>query len=682
VNVVDYPLPKNGLGSDFSEYERPLNFAKTYTNRFRNINGGAEKRPGMSRLAAAVTGAPNLTRLHEHVGETGTETLLSSDDNGNIWRLNTSAAAWDAARTGGSNERYISAEADGKLILVNGTDRNIYTDDGGATFRELKAIITRGVLAAGTTTSAAVDGDISNWSGATLVTLNDIVYNVTRNGYGIVTAIASASLSHTPINTNSGGAGLVVSDQAAGDVYEVIDHIDLNIIPQGGGLKDNTATAGPGTTAAVIAVSGLDFSTTEIRTGDIVYNTTRAQIALIGSVSANINMAPSNISGQVAGDALAFFKSAMPIASWVHVHYGRVYYLDARNNRRVPISAPDDPEDLTTFAQTLDATSFDFGSQQPTGDTILTLGTFQGYFAAGGRRNLYIYKGATPIRDTSTTTLDFTPTAFYPNGVASRFGLATNGSDLLHITNEGLQAVNIGNVSNTTIQSNVSTPIRRELLGFISQANADDVQLTHYPRRSWSINKIGDRCYILNTSPSYSDTGQLENIVSWHPFTGKWGQQNHYFVRRNGDLLACGAGGLVYQMDSSAATDDGTPIATDLTTSWLRLEEPQRSKRIKQGRYIAPVFESSPGLPYTINAVAGWDNLSTDSIVVSAAGGGEIGSFVVGSTPIGGGNLAQSGKHPLRWRGEQVRVQFTTNTSASPDIITGFSLYGDIGGYR
>lgn len=677
----EYKMPSFGLGSDFSQFERPLTFAEVYTNRFRNITGGAEKRPGMLRFSGPVTGAPNLTRMHEHVSDTGTETLLASDDFGTIWRFDTSSSAWTQARTGGSFVRYISGQTQDKLIFFNGVDRNIYTDDGGVTFRELKAYITRGQTAGGTNTTTLIDGDISNWIGGTLVANNDIVYNVTRNGYGIVSTVASASLTHTAIGTGGNGAGLTSGDQTSGDIYELIDYVDLNVIPQANGAKDNVATSTAGTTTTVVAVSGVNFANTETRTGDIVYNTTRGAIALIGAVSANVNL-QQTITSQVAGDSLSFFKSAMPIASWLHVHYGRAYYLDARNQRRVVISAPDDPEDLTTYQKTLDTTSFSFGSQQPTGDVVKTMTTFQGYFVAGGEKNLFIYKGDTPISDTSTTTKDFEPTAFYPSGVVSRFGLGTNGSDLLHITAEGLQAINIGNISNTTVQNNVSVPIRNELLSFIAQASADNVQLTFYPRRSWLITKVSDLAYVLNTNPSYDDAGRLIPGQSWHLFTGKWAQQNHYFIRRNGDLLACGANGLVYRMDSSAATDDGTAVATNLVTAWLRLEEPQKTLRIKQGQYIRPVFESSPDIQYTINAVAGWDNLSSDAITVSAGGTGQIGSAIIGTTLIGGGSFTQASKYPLRWRGEQVRIQFVTESSATPDVITGFSLYGDIGGVR
>lgn len=678
---VEYSIPINGLGTDFSNFERPITFAETYTNRFRNVNGAAERRPGMQRDHGTIMGGPNLTRCHEWVSNQGAEILMASDDFGSVWAFNTSAGTWGQVLSGKAMVRMISAQAEDKLIFCNGVDRNFYTDNGGVTFNELKAYITRGVTAGGTNTTTLIDGDISNWIGATLVANNDIVYNVTRNGYAIVSTVASASLTHTAIGTAANGAGLTASNQTSGDQYQLIDYVDLNVIPQANGSLDNVGTAGPGTTTTVIAVSGVDFSQTEIRAADFVYNTTRSSVALVGSVSANINLQQA-ITGQISGDALAFFKSAMPIASWTHVHYGRAYFLDSRNRRQVIISAPDDPEDVTTYQKTLDSTTFSFGTQQPTGDSLLTLGTFQSYFVAAGEKNIYIYNGNVPIQDTSTTEIDFNPVATYPYGTVSRFCLATNGSNLLYTTKNGLQAIGIGNISNTTIQNNASTPIRQEISDLISQTNPNNIQISFYPSRAWLINKVGDSCYILNNNPVYNDQGQLIINQAWHLFSGKWAQQNHYFVRRDGNLIACGPNGLVYSMDTSAATDDGAIIDTDLTSAWLRLEEPQKTVRIKQGQYIKPVFESGPGLEYTINVVAGWDNYSSDSIAVSSGNTGQIGSFIIGTTPIGEGSFAEASKYPLRWRGEQCRVQFLTQSSASPDIITGFSLYGDIGGVR
>lgn len=682
---VEYRIPSNGLGSDFTENERPINFAKTYTNRFRNITGGAERRPGMSSITPdPVPGNPNLTRIHELVDTQGNETLLTSDDNGNCWRLNADQT-WAQVLSGKAASRLISGEADGKLIFVNGIDRNFYTTDASAFTPQLGLIIA-GTLAGGSNTTTVIDGNITDWVNDTLATNTDIIYNVTRNGYGIVTALVTANLTTTPIGTAGNGAGKTSSDQTSGDAYQLIDYVSMNIFPNGPNTFTNVNMAAAGTTTTTIAVSAFDFSKTiasndKPEIGDFVYNTTQGAISQISSVSANVNLSQP-IVGQSSGDALTFFKAAMPIADWIHVHYGRCYMLDARNNTRIVITAPDDPQDVTTFQNTLNTTSFNFGGQQPTADVIQTMTTFQDYFVAAGTKNLYIYKGATPIQDTSATVLDWTATAFYPNGVVGRFCLGTNGSDLLHVTKEGVQAINIGNISNTTIQNNASTAVRNAILSLIAQTPPDDVQMTFYPRRSWTILKIGSVCYILNTNPSYNDAGQLDVLSAWHLYSGLWAQQNHYFVRQNGDLLACGAGGYVYQMDNGDTTDMGQVINTDLVTAWLRLEEPQRTIRIKQGTYIRPIFESTNGLMYTINAVAGLDNFSSDTATFTVEGTGAIGSFVIGTTPIGAGGYAQVPKLPLRWRGEQVQIEFITATSAAPDVLSSFTIFGDLGGYR
>jgi hypothetical protein len=681
VIVVNYRLPSQGLGTDFSDYERPLSFATTYDNRFRNITGGAERRPGMQLIGTAVPGGPNLTRLHEWVSNQGVTALMASDDFGNIYVQNASALNWTTALTGKAFTRQISVQAEDKLIFVNGQDRNYYTDDGGQTFNELKALITRGICGTATSANGLSDPDISNWISNTLVANNDIVFNATLSAYSIVSTIVTAGIRTTAISAAAPGWGQASREPQSGDAYEVVDYVDLNIIPQGNGQDDNVGTLGTGTTTSVIAVSGVNFANTTIRSGDFVYNTTRGAVSIVGSISANVNLTRA-ITGQVANDSVAFFKSAMPIASWVHVHYGRVYYLDSRDQRTLVISAPDDPEDVTTYLKTLDSSSYSFGTQQPTGDIILTMGTFQQYLVAAGLRNVYIYSGTDPIADTSSTTIDFNPVAVYPDGVSSRFGLTLNGSDLLYIAKDGLQAISIGNISNTTIQNNVSTPIRNTFIDTISHTGTNDIQLTFYPKRSWAINKLGSECYILNNSPTYSQSGELVLQPAWHRFVGPWAQQNHYFVRRSGDLYACGVQGRVYNMDSSASTDNGTIISTDLTTSWMRLEEPQKTKRIKKGNYISPIFESGPNVDYTINVVAGFDNYSSDSIVVSGGGNGQIGSAVIGTTPIGTGQTVVANKYSLHWRGEEFQLQFTTETSAGPDIITGFAIYGALAGVR
>ena len=46
-----------------------------------------------------------------------------------------------------------------------------------------------------------------------------------------------------------------------------------------------------------------------------------------------------------AGDSLVFLKSAMPFTSYLHVNWGRAYYLNAKLRTQVVISAKDDPRD-------------------------------------------------------------------------------------------------------------------------------------------------------------------------------------------------------------------------------------------------------------------------------------------------------------------------------------------------
>lgn len=683
---VQYPMPTLGLGTDFTDSERPITFAQTYTNRFRNVTGGAERRPGMDKFSIAVSGKPNLTRMHEWVGTDGTDVLMASDDFGNIWTYSAAISAWSVALTGKSNARMISAEANAKLIFCNGVDRNFYSDDGGQTFTDLKALIATGKAAGGTDSTTLVDGNITNWASQTFVSDNDIVHNITQGGYGIVSTVSSASLTTTAIGSAGVaiGAGITTTgqNQQSGDSYEIIDYVGLDIIPDGTPDKTNIATATSGTTSTVVSVSGVDFSTTQIRLADFVYNTTKGGLSIISAISGNVNIQTA-ISGQASGDSLVFLKSAMPIATWIHVHYGRVYYLDSRDQTRIVISAPDDPQDVTTFQQTLDSASFSFSTQQPTGDILLSMSSFQAYFVAAGQKNLYIYQGITPVANTSSTTTNFNPIAFYPNGVASRFGLCTNGTDLLHATVDGLQAINIATVAFTTLQNNVSVPIRSLITSLIAGADPNDIQLSFYPRRSWLILKVGTNAFILNTFPSYDETGQQRNIPSWHLFTGPWAQENHYFIRRNGDLLGCGTNGQVYYLDNGATTDDGTLISTNIITAWIRLEEPQKTPRVKQGQYIRPIFESDASIGYTINVVAGWDGYSSDSITVSAGStGGSIGNAVIGIQAIGQGSFAQADKYPLRWRGEQARIEITSQSSAGPDVITGFYVYGDVGGVR
>jgi len=415
------PVPRRGLGLDFSESERPITFARRLRNRFINKNASAERREGMSIAFPLVTGGPTLTEAHEHVSETGVETLLVSNNDGDIWKFNTTTSAWTQNRTGEGNGRLNSVQMGNKLIFFDGVSRNLFTDDGGETFSELEAIISRGDTGTGTGTTTLKDASITDWLTETQIAENDIVFNVDVSAFGVVTAVSGAEVTHTTI-----------ASQDSGDVYKVIDMVALNIIPKANGF-DNISLAGADTTTTVVSVTGLDMSTTQIRVGDYIRNTTRSGVGKVTSVSSNVNISPS-IASQTEGDSVVFLKSSMPIATRGTVHFERLYMIDAREQDKVRISGPNDPEDMTTFAKTLDTSTYDFGAANSEGDTLLTLGSFQQYFVAAGKQNVYLFSGTDPIADTTAAAVTFAPIGAFPQGCVTQFGLLSNGNDLLFVS--------------------------------------------------------------------------------------------------------------------------------------------------------------------------------------------------------------------------------------------------------
>src|SRR3546814_17430457 len=88
----------------------------------------------------------------------------------------------------------------------------------------------------------------------------------------------------------------------------------------------------------------------------------------------------------------------MPISSYLHVHYNRVYHVDARDRRKVRISSANDSADMTTDGATLDPIPFNFalGSQ---GDVLQSIGTSQRFIVFAGRKSDYVNVGTTPTAD-------------------------------------------------------------------------------------------------------------------------------------------------------------------------------------------------------------------------------------------------------------------------------------------
>lgn len=677
-----YSPGKFGLGSEFPQSEIPLEYCYKLTNRFINLQGRAEKIQGINQLGSTIAGAPTITGIHEHVADDGTVSLFASGD-GSIYKYDTSAETWSSVLSGkDASSRLNSSQMGNKLIFFNGVDRNFYTDDGGSTFNELRSYIIRGQLSSSASAAATTDANVDNWLTETFVTDNDLIYNSTIGAYGIVTSVGSTNVQHTVMGSAATGLGHPTISASAnpqgGHFYHIVDLVELNIIKQNNGY-DNYATGTTGTSAAGVAVSGVNWLSTEIKAGDYIYNTTRAAIAKVSAVT-TAQLSHTSITGQTANDSLEFFKSAMPIASWMHVHYRRAYYIDARTPYKVRISGPDDPQDLTTFQRTLTAATQDYGSRQPQAERLLSLKSFQKYLIANGERNVYADAGIDSIQDTTAASVDFSPIALFPQGGVSRYGLDSIGGSMIFVAPDGARNFAAGVDSLAFQTANASEAIKSELAAQIRSklTDPDEIQAIHYPRRNWLMIKVGDIIYNYNYTPNYANGQIVPNTYgSWSIFNSKLAQQKAFFVRKNGDLLCAGAGGKVYQFDTGSYSDDGDNINTVMETGWLSLHEPQQSTQVKSGHYVRTQFEAGAAITYTISVVGDFSQISSDSITVTAAGVGQVGFASIGVSPVGGERILDK-KLPLRWKGKQFRVRVETNDTNGPDIITGWTIYGSV----
>lgn len=671
-----YPISPKGLATSFIETEVPPEYAISLRNRFLNTAGGAEMRPGSRQYGSTIEGSPNLTAIHELVKKDGTSVRFMSGG-GSLYRYD-NASTWTVVRTGiDTTNNLHSVQFDDKLIFENGVDRNFYTEDG-TNFYELLAKIAEGTMAA-VSANGFEDSNVGDWvtRGARA---NDLVHNITRGTYGIITAITTAQssvasaaalgrITHTPMG--SAGAGLGNGgNNSPGDLYRVIDLVELNVIPTDGD-PDNTGTLTGLTTTNTINVSGMtNWLGTETRVGDYFYNTTRSAVARVSAV-ASAALTVTSITSQVTADSGLFFKSAMPISINMHNHFGYLFHIDSRDRRKVRISGPGDPQDMTNGA-TLDSSTFKFGSLQPQGDYVVDMTSFQRYLVLGGKRNIFLYSGNDPLN-----TETFSPVGLFPQGLASEGGMISIGNDAVIITPDGAQTVSMALDSSNLNRANISEAIKTTLRDEIQTTRESEIKALHYPRRSWLMIKLGARIYNFNyTTYLGRQQGLSPQGGSWSIFDGKFCRQNDYRVMANGDLLACGPGGKAYIFDQGDWDDDGEAYDTEFETAHLR---PQAAKgqtvMIAQGQYIKPIFDVGGNVPYTIEAVGDYDaGLSSDSITVSTSAGAAVGNFVVGTSQIGGSTV-NNVKLPLRWRGEAVKFRFTTQGGVGPDVLSRLTVY-------
>lgn len=679
VTTVSYPVAPRGLATSFAEAETPVEYALSFRNRYISQSGGAEKRQGIVRLGSTIAGTPTITGIHELVAKDGTETLFVSGS-GVVYKFNGTTTYTSVYTFTTTSANVQSVQMGDKLIFWNGVDRSVCTTDG-STFRELQAVIEKGAATSGSTKTLLRDSGVTNWL-LTNVAVNDIVYNVSKGAYAVVTVVASTSVEHTTIGTAATGIGVsTVGNQVPTDQYKILDAVELNIIPTDDPSNpDNVAVLTSGAAATSVRVSGVNFAATDVRVGDWVYNSTRA--ALTAVVTATSNLVVTSVAGQVAGDSVVFLKSAQPIASHLHVHYKRLYAVDARDKTKIRISGYLDPEDMTNAAGTLDAISVDSGGLQPRGDTLQALTSFQRFLVVHGKAYTYMFEGVDPIATTASSQTDFSVVGMFPHGLVSQRGTVTLGNDVAFVTPDGVQSVGLVNDSSTLNRGNISEALRNTLRTEIADTPENQIIALHYQRRAWLMVKVGTNLYVYNYAMSAARSGgqnqqQKGNLNptggSWSLFDGKFAEQNAFFVRRDGTLLCAGQGGKVYEFDQGTYDDDGDSIPTEYQTGWLSMDEPSRSVNIKDGRYIQPVILAAGDVAYTIRVEGGYQVDSSDTVTVTAPGTFQVGEAIIGISQIGGG--ISNIKIPLRWRGDVARFTFNTDNMIGPDVISRFAVY-------
>jgi len=686
-----YQIARRGLATNFTETEIPLDYAQRFRNRFINAAGGAEKRPGYVAISGALPTKGIVTGLHEYVDKDGTATLFASSD-GIVFRYNGSSA-WTQVWQATTAARIRSVQFDEKLVFWNGVDRNVYIESATANFERLQPLMEQGTCGTATSAAALTDAAITDWTAQTFVGPGDIVFNAKRGAYGLVTAVTSSRVSHTPISAAARGFGntfapisgaAVGGEPTPGDGYRIYDSIELNVVSNDG-IMDNVATivsTSTSPTQTYIAVSAdrvANWTTTTMRNGDIVHNTTKNAASFVSEILSSGFFVSPSIATTSAGDSIVLYQSAMPVASWIHVHYGRAWMIDSRDPRNVVASAANDIQDFTVDSQSLETRTVAIGTQQPGADPAVSIASFQTYLVIGTERAVYAFRGTAPA--------DLEPAGLFPQGIIARDSFVNTGNDLSFIGYDGLLSISLLINTNNLQRSNISEPIKNTLRAIIREvidSPNPSVQIVNYQRRSWIVMKIASKLYVYNYANFVLEDGKIVAGASWSDFDGQIGLQSVLYVRANSDLLLGGADGKVYRFDQNTYTDDGALYPTEYMPGWLNLEEPRQSMRIKTGSYIVPNFQVGGRSVYTIEATGDFNLQSYDVITVTAQdefGGRPIGTFTIGSDFVGMARTVE-GKNPLRWRGAHFRISFRTNDPYGPDVLAGFSVYGDIHGRR
>lgn len=687
-----FSLAPRGFATSFPAQDTPQEYSIEYKNLFSNSVGIAEIRPGLEQYVSALSEPITITNFHEILTPSG-EAILFATGAGQIWKVGLDGVHEKMFTFGDTSAKIFSFHAARRLIFYNGVNRNVYTADGD-TFHELLSILEVGTKAESadlaTILSAAA---ITNWLG-TDVAERDLVYYSDVSAYGVITSISSGAIVHTPVSGSAGGLGKgaieVGSVPVSGQRFAILDTVELNIVPVSGlGFQtDNTAVLASGSNGGAVYIDLIDdWTKTEARVGDFVYNETRSQVSQIYAIGSAAAAVTPVINGQVPGDTVHFLKSSMPICKYGVSHFQRTYMIDARDDQKVRISGTGDPENLGG----IDAGTYDISTQQPASERFRSLLSFQRFLIVGGTRNLYAFQGTDPIgvisRDDGSYLLnpDWTDLGLFPAGLLSRTGMVNVGNDIAWATNNGVRIATLSKTTNQLQEDSASSQIDKTLRELLKALPEDEIIAVHYPRRNWVLFKAGDELHVYN----YANSGQgtqktfiAGNEVSvrvppaWHLFTGKFAQMKSFFIRESGDMICGGVGGQINAFDVGSYGDLGESVSFLYESAWHGFDtKNQKSVKRKHGKFIRPIFQAPNGVALEISVASPYAREGTDSVVVSAAAGeADIGSAVIGEWVIGGNDIA-SDKYPLRWHGETAKFRFEGETAQGPLTLSAYTVY-------
>lgn len=701
LSETTFSLAPRGFATSFPEQDTPQEYSAEFRNLFTNSVGNGEMRQGIQEYVAALPVPITVTNFHEQIDASG-NTLLFATGAGQIWKVDESGAGAhvNVFTFNDLTAKIFSFHAAKRLIFYNGVDRCVYTQNG-TEFFELRSILEVGVAvsAAAGNDKTLQDDVVVNWT-ATDVSERDLVYYADVSAYGLITSVVTATITHTPVSGGAGGIGAgslaAGATPVSGQRYAILDTVELNIIPVSGiGFQtDNTAVLASGSNASTVRIEQVpDFTTTEARTGDFVYNETRSEVSIITAITVT-SMSVQAFTSAAAGDTVHLLKSSAPICKYGIAHFQRAYMIDARDDQKLRISGIGDPEDWGS----INAGTYDISTQQPASERFKQLVSFQRFFIVGGTRHLFAFEGTDPIgvinADTGGFLLnpDWTDLGLFPSGTLSRTGMVNKGNELAWVTNNGVRFATLSKTTSQLTEEPASNQLDKTLRELLKLLPEDEIIAVHYPRRSWVLFKTGDEIHVYNYAQSSGDQtafigGQQVNIQvppAWHLFVGPFAQEKAYFVRENGDMITGGAAGAINIFDQGAYGDLGVPIQILYESAWHGFEpKAQKSTRRKHGKYIKPVFEAPDGVQLTISVAAPYARDSLDSIAVSAATGGSsaIGSAIIGKWEIGGNDITFD-KYPLRWNGEVAKFRFEAEAAQGPITLSSYTVFHSRFGVR